>query len=686
MAEYIQSRAKRTSKPKTDDGKAPAEVTKRIKSSVDVCVSKRRDLIDDWQNSIDRRRGKESDTDSDQNRQRTAEDWSMTNAKVAQTFSQLPRVIVTGRGPYKDAASVFEDRLNFRLEKASVGTTMNEIMVDTVNAAGIGIVNVEYEATTEEKELEEINPEVGFMRATAMQLGLEPIPKQMKTIVVDRRFSVNRVSADNFIWPTDFQRSNFDFSPFLGYDGEMPWSRAKNVFNLADEDKASVTGRVKGEQDKMVPDTQNTEKNDDSETVPFTEIFYWRYLYHPDEKYFAAIQRLVFIKGKEEPVINERWKGQQFDPSVPGGYIGACRFPIRVFTLHYISNEAIPPSDSAIARPLVAGLEKTFQQMEEQREHAKPLSWINVNRIDADILAAFMRGDWNGVLPVQGRGDEVIGQVQKPNYPNDDFAINNHYQNALMRAWSIGPNQMGAPAATGKSATESGIVQTNHQIRSTQERAMAVAFFLGIADVMAGLMCLYDDFQLPAITPEKAQMLTMWDRKKINHELAFSIRGDSSIIMSAEQRWNYLERWVNMVGKSAYADPTNALKEMTAIAGLDPADVKGPPQKGPEKPKISWSFKGEDLANPIALALLGMTDYMPSPEQLEAGRTLAKANGLVGPLVKSDAVDATPGDGDQLPTPETEDLAMKDDRPDWQMPDRINSRRDAAQNQGNGVI
>jgi hypothetical protein len=654
--------------------------TAAFKRRIERSKTERREFIYDWQASVDRRRAKPSPTDSDENRQRVPVDWSHTKTKVSALFSQVPRVIVSAENKeYKPAASVFGRRLNMRLRKGGIEATMFECLPDVINKAGIAAAMVRFECTKELKMVPVQAPDAGILGALTQALGINmnPTAPEMEEIeqIVDRRFVCERVSPDDLLWDADeFDGSDFDTSPWIGRSGRMTTTNAKREFKLTDEQVEKAKGNTRDGRDKPQNETEAAFTSSDEDIVCYDEIFYWRYLYHDDEKYFKAIQRMVFIDGLgHEPVINEPWDGQRFDEEL-GTYIGSCRFPIQVFTLNYMSDEPIPPSDSAIMRPQVDELEKSRWQMHLQRDHARPIRWANTDRVDADILTSIMQGEWGHVIPIQGDGSKALGEVAKSNYPRDNYDFDRVIKNDMMEATGVGQNQMGAMATGERSAAEAKITQGSYVTRTAQERARSVSFFLRVADVMAGLICLYDDFELPDIDEQEAQMLEMWDRTRINHELAFSTRGDASVLLDAGQRFDRLERFVNIAGKSGMFNPLNALREMAELTDIDPEDVQPLPQKGPDQPNVSFRFSGDDLANPIALAISSKLDIAPTKEDIMAAKMILAA------AAATPMIDPQPPMDPNAPPPGPDPQVMADDRPDWQTVDRINSRRDASQN------
>lgn len=669
---------------------------KSFKSKAARCRTKRRELIRQWETNIDMRRGKPSEyDDDDEQRMDVPVDWSQSKAKIVQLFSQLPRVVVSGRGIFQKAAPSFEEHLNFRIEKGHMGAAMFECMPDLVNAAGITAAIALYEARTEMRTVPKIpDAELSLPDRIAYRLGLKQREMEEQPFVVDKRFRFERVAPDTLLWDVDFIGSDFNESPWIGRDGLIDVAEAvsNGWLDPEEDDLTKFTGDKRSHLDKLGSQEEDGRDNAAGEgMVNFTEVFYWDYLFNPDQQYYKAIHHLVWIDGKDEPVVNEPWKGQQFFDE-GRRYVGACKFPIQVCTINYLTNEAIPPSDSAVARPMVNELNKTRQQFREQRDHSKPIRWYNPDRIDSDIQTLLMQGDWNGMIPIQGGGERAIGEVARSNYPRENLEIDRAIKGDLMETWSIGPNQMGTLASGERTAHEAGITEGHFNARIGQERARVVEFVLNLADVMAGLVCLYDDdYILPEaeMNPETGETPPpMWDRKAISHELAFTLRGDATVLMTAEQRRQRALELINLGGKSGYVNPLALWEEVVACSGFDPRKIVQQPQpSGPEPPSVSYRFSGAaDLINPVVYAILKKTGQAPTPEELMAAikdlnMVLAKEPEMMVASATGDAslgtAESTEAGGEapvNMPAP-----PMRDDRPDWQAADRVDSRRDASQ-------
>jgi hypothetical protein len=101
----------------------------QFRSRIGAAKNKRRELLPEWQESVDYRRGKPFEMASDEDRVAVNFDWSQTKAKQAQLFSQVPEVMLTPKHQaFAPAVPVFATLLNDTLTRAKVGTAMDEVL------------------------------------------------------------------------------------------------------------------------------------------------------------------------------------------------------------------------------------------------------------------------------------------------------------------------------------------------------------------------------------------------------------------------------------------------------------------------------------------------------------------------------------------------------------------------------
>lgn len=627
----------------TPDPMAPEQTTKLdpndpklkkknadFRSKIEVCKQYKRKIVPNWSLSIDYRRGKPFSSQSDDEQMTVNMDWPMTKTKQASLFSQIPQVRVShpfnsgSAGPW---LATYETKLNDTLVTTGIEAAMDECLPDCINAAGIGVVVVSRETLTQDKEVPAIDlsilpPELQQRALSSGMIGGQKIPMETVPEVVDWRYLTQRISPSDFLWPINFTGSNFDSATWLGRSGKITWAEAVQKYNVGEADKKDVMGDDETPLDQLNYDTER-EKSSNDEMVGFDEIFYKEFAYDSESKSYSTIHHLVFLKGKEDPVVDEAWKGQKIHED--GTVIGSLKFPIRVLALSYITDETIPPSDSAIARASVNELNKLRAQNIKQRERNIPVRWFDVNRTDPAIQQALMKGTWQSMIPVQGDGSRVIGEVAQARMPPDNFSFDQIVKNDIAESWSVGPNQIGSGAGV-ETRGESEEIASNFQTRLGRERAKVASFFVGISEVLGGLMCLYEDPQSFGEGFDPA----------FSKNLGFSILADSTVLVDANQKLERLNRFLNVYAKSGFVNLEPVLKEVAILSGLDPnVAIKVPEPQSPPPPNVSVRLSGaEDLMNPLVLAVYLGEGKPPTPKLIKQAMDLIQMSVSVPGLVQ----------------------------------------------------
>jgi hypothetical protein len=553
-------------------------------------------------------------------------DWSLTKTKTANLYSQTPEVRVTHEMKmFKQVAPLFGKALNYEIgrKRSKVGVAMREAVNDVTNAAGIAAVFVQYVARFEKKKVpavQTINGPAGPIDVTQLppeqldaMMESGTVPSREVPYATDYRFPARRISPGNLLWAADFAGSDFDDADFIGYEDEMDWASAKLEFKLEDGDKEKVLSEEVSETNDL-----RTEKATRAKKVHYTDIYYWRYRFDPDEKSFSAIWRLVYVKGVDKPAIHEPWKGQRYDEKTRK-YQGCCKFPVRVCTLTYVSDHPVPPSDSEAGRPQVYDMRRSRSQMFLNRERSIPMRWFDVNRIDPMLQEAIMRGQWQAAIPTNGDGGRSMGEIARASYPSEDFAFDNMSKADLQESWQVGPNQMGASGRSDQTAGESEIIQQNFATRIGEERQSFANFFLSVVETIAGLMVLYSDF--PNLDQQEKQMLSSnWDMRAVLPDLVLAIRPDSTIVLDSEQRLQRTVRALNLTAKSGYVKVAEPIALIWELSGFDPNEIMTEPTPQEESPNVSFRFSGkDDMMNPAVVAMLLK---QITPDQLEGAKQL----------------------------------------------------------------
>src|SRR5688572_8610782 len=629
---------------------------------ISAARKRRDDLVADWQNNVDRRRVRSSvrsgETVSsigrDATRVTVPKDWSFTKAKIANLYSQTPEVRLTPRNDaFAPAVEPFGRELNSTISDCHVGTKIEEVLADVVNASGIGAVLISCDKRTVEKLVNKFDPMIVAM--TGMPQEQVPV-----TSVVDLKYLVDRISPADLLIPTDFTGSNYNEARWLGHDGRMTWPQAKNQLQLTDDQKEKVLSadkRARGTDHSLNTDTTNKFK--DSEVVQFTEVFAWKHYYDAEETNFAALQRLVFVEGLDDgPVIVEDYQVQK--RTEDGRILGVRINPIQVLTLTYISDENLPPSDSTVARFQIEELEESRTAMVQQRKHSIPIRWGDTNRISPGARSRIDQGDFQSFIWTNGPGDRAIGEVARASFPQERFEFDAVMNRDINDITQVGENQGGNYAKGERSAREAGIIDRQFQRRVGQEQDKVQRFFLGIVEVLAGHLALYGTFDLP---DELGPM-----RQEMANAFLYTVRVDSTVRQDADERIEKLTRGLNLTAQSGYVNPKPIIAEIWELLGVDPAKVVIDPQpKAPEPVKVSVS-KAEDIINPVMLGHLMRTGQAPGPEDIAAAIKLLQQAALGGvPLIP-------PQPSPEGPQGETE--KPKGSNLDWEAAPRVERRSD----------
>lgn len=631
----------------TDDvDKLNEDIAKTLKDRYKSCERKKQtSLTSEWKRSVELRMGRPFGkvygdllVDEDDTLQTSANpDWSLTKTKTASLFSQVPSVQGTHENKqYAGAIPPFLKQLNYELgeKRCNTGTAMEECLNDIVNASGVGGVYISWSATFQNKRMPKEaqilipNPQTGqpvpIPTAKLTNDQMDRLEKagllhtEVVPAVVSAKFNTDRLSPSDLLWPTEHTSMDWDKADFLGYRGRCGWAEGVREFKLTDDQKERVIKAVVGKRDGDLRVQEGEDPEKGLEQMEFRRLFYWRHRFDPDELYFDALWEIVYVEGLDKPVKHEPYGGQQFDEQT-GQYIGVRRFPIRICTITYITDNPIPPSDSAAARPHVLDMIRSRSQMFLNRDRSMPARWYDVNRIDNEIGLQLQRSGPQGWIPTNGAGDKALGEVARASYPAEDFTFDQMNSADMRDVYQIDAQQQGLMTGKMTSAQQQALLQTR-ATRGGQERAQVAKFFLSICDVLAGLMVLHSDFSI-LTDQERQQMMQIWDAKHVIHDVVLKIRPDSQVVIESGYRAQKITNFLNMTVKSGFVNPLPLIVELAELNDIDPTDVIVQPQpKPPEEPALAYRFNGDDMQKPAVVAMLAKRNELPSPEHLKAAK------------------------------------------------------------------
>lgn len=460
-----------------------ARLAKLFRNAIAASVKTRETLLTDWKTNVNYRMQKpfggpssEETSTIEQDRVAIPEDWSRTRQKTAQLSFQIPKILARATRPeFEGSSAIVTAAINEKLTReCRADYVLDECLSDVVNAAGIMVARVGIDVRTETTTHEEPLPPVGVDPITNLPIPDPAGPTKRVTVTrkIYQRFRMDRVSPAHFLWPSEFTSSDWDRAPWLGHESWWHIELARKAFNLGPEFK------VEGKRPSLLSeDVLPMEVKASPESyVKVTEIWYYAALYDPTKIHPECIGRMIFVEGKDDPVEagDTDWQvwvdevpptpaappqvdpltGAEITPAVPakpgvpGYYKGLKKLPIRVGTLTYVSDLATPPSDSQAGRPQVREMMRSRAQMIRQRDHAIPIRWFDTNRLDDEIVEKLRNGDWQDMIPVNGPGERVIGEVARAAYPRENFGFANVITGDLDRSWSLSSNQLATPNDT----------------------------------------------------------------------------------------------------------------------------------------------------------------------------------------------------------------------------------------------
>jgi hypothetical protein len=256
--------------------------------------------------------------------------------------------------------------------------------------------------------------------------------------------------------------------------------------------------------------------------------------------------------------------------------------------------------------------------MVRQREHNIPLRWVDVNAVDPQIVEKMRRGKWLDMIPMQGPGDKAIGEVAKGQFPRETFEFDRVAKADLDEAWSMGgPNQGLESTKADTTATEVKTMSSAMNVRLDYERSWVLRFFLEIAEGVGSLMQLFSDNEdwVEVVGQDGARSLQAWNKDTIQGKFVFESKPDSQLRLDVNQKRTEGLNMYKLLRRDPLVNPQGLVQEILELHGIDPS--KGMAKQEPPKPppvKMSFSFKGEDLMNPISLAVMlkGGMEILPS--------------------------------------------------------------------------
>jgi hypothetical protein len=552
-------------------------------------------------------------------------DFSLTEIKKALLFYQLPEVSATAQKPeFEGVAPLVGAVMNDYLgpNRLNAMAMVDEVLMDLLCPAGIGVTKIGYEAFVDPKvrEVPAINPTTGGVALD--DLTGQPI---MQPNIVRESYFWNRIPPKMFLYPPTFIGSDFDKAAWLGFKYTLNKTVAQKVLELT-QDEASASASLDLTKDLLASDVgRDQAQQDTNNTVALYEIWYRASEFDPEIGDPEIFRQLVIVEGRESAPIIHRDSPYQViqDGKLVAGMRGN---PIHVFTLRYVSDQAIPQSDSSASRDQVDELSHGRTQMIDQRDRAVPLVAYDTGRVPKDSIDKYLRGDTQELIGIPGMdgASPPFVAIQKATFPRENFEFNSIISRDIGETWALGQNQLGLDTDTKRTATELSLMQTGTDTRMDKERATFLRkFAAGCQKALALVQMFATDEDWARVSDENGQMvLKAWDATSIAGDYTITLSPDSSQRIDGAAMKKEAVDIYKMFGNDPLVNQVELRKVTFRKLGFDPARLVLQPQpKSPEMPQISATFKGEDL-NPMMpqyvnvatlLAVLGVKMAPPNP-------------------------------------------------------------------------
>jgi len=368
-----------------------------------------------------------------------------------------------------------------------------------------------------------------------------------------------------------------------------------------------------------------------------------------DRPHVGQYRRLVFIKGQAEPVVHEDSPYQYIDET-DGKLKGMRGNPIHVLTLRVLPGSPYPVSDVQAGRPASEEVSLGRSQMVNFRERVMPVLGIDRNRASPELqqkLLANADVKIGAVIGTDGPPNEIVTPISVTQFPRDNFKFDEVARGDFELAWSMGARQAGQDVP-GEPVTAEEIrsSQTATDTRLAREQTRVLRWWTTYAEKFGALLQMFKDDPGYAeiVGDDGLKALQAWNRKggdgiaSIAGEFLFSARPDSALRLDAQADRQQKTQLYTQLGNDPNVNRVELLKAVLLSYSLDPEKivVEQLPDKGPEPPRISWSFKGEDLqvidpktgqpntAFPLVLSIAQQGGITIPPEAIQNAMTIAQ--------------------------------------------------------------
>jgi hypothetical protein len=267
-------------------------------------------------------------------------------------------------------------------------------------------------------------------------------------------------------------------------------------------------------------------------------------------------------------------------------------------------------------RPLVNELNK-YREQQVQFRDAAVLKWgYKASAIPADAVSKMTRSPIAGMIALPDEAfplEHNLVELPQGNLPRENFAGQQAIDDDIARSTAIDAAGAGVQSQTNQTATEAQIQQGNANARLDFERGVVLQWYVKGVTKFSTLIQRYLPVEQAAqiVGPQAAGLWDQW-RKAVPSSLAFTAMPDSALRVDQAVDRKQATDFYSFIANDPYCQNArvDVLKSLFRKHHLDPKNIAPPPPAKPEPPKLSFSFKGEDLVGPQAVIVLGIAEQL----------------------------------------------------------------------------
>lgn len=576
-----------------------------------------------------------------------------TSREAREAVAQFEQAQGAGQSPrdIARAVKIFQEVLQRYAGSRGLNTKklIDTALFDVLCPAGIAACIVGFERFTQgtveiEDGMRDPTPEEIQQQNPGSVLGLQaqsevPNMVQVPNVLFWRIFA-SRISPGHLYVPVDFTGNAYSTdADWLAFDFRIPVHVARQKKWRIPKDVATASMQ---DDDLLVEPSSRHEAQ--HEQLACREVWCYPQRIYSDVPHPLRLRRLIFVEGVEQPVVVEDGRHQEFDER--GRFLrGLTSNPIKVLTLRYASDTWVPPSDCWVSQGQAEELSNARTQMIVHRKRSGAMRWVDINRIpDARVRELINKGEYYALIPTDGPGDQIVGELSQAQYPRENFTFQEVAMGDIDRLWALGANQQGVRESTTRTATELSLIQQATENRLTGEKGAVTDYWISIMETTSKLLQLYAENEdyVEIVGETGAKEIAAWNRDEIQGEFLFAIIPDSSDRPDQAHIRDLALNEYNLFSNSPVVNTKQLVrKTLEALGELDVDSLlQDPPQQEPEGPRVSLSMKSESLA--------------PGAPELENVERVLRAKGLEIDL-ETTRVDETgtapPGGAEQLALP-----------------------------------